>query len=117
MATTKKITKRERFNTLLNSPAVQADPDMVAFIEHEIELLDRKNTVNGEKKVNEKMVAAKQTVMDFLATVDKASVADVANLLGCETTQFPTSVLTQLTKTDGLTKREVIKGKSYYSLA
>ena len=50
--TTKKITKRDRFNALLRIPAVQADPEMVKFIEHEIELLNRKNTTkDGEKRL------------------------------------------------------------------
>ena len=46
--TTKKITKRDRFNALLALSEVQADADLVAFIEHEIELLDKKNS--SEKK-------------------------------------------------------------------
>ena len=44
--TTKKITKRDRFNALLAIPAVKADPDMVAFIEHELELLAKKNSAD-----------------------------------------------------------------------
>lgn len=48
MATTKKITKTDRFNTLLTFAEVQADPEMVDFINHEIELLAKKNS--GERK-------------------------------------------------------------------
>lgn len=48
MATTKKITKTDRFNTLLTFDEVQADPEMVDFINHEIELLAKKNS--GERK-------------------------------------------------------------------
>jgi hypothetical protein len=48
MATTKKITKTDRFNTLLTFAEVQADPEMVEFINHEIELLAKKNS--GERK-------------------------------------------------------------------
>ena len=46
MTTTKKITKRERFNSLLSLSEVQADAGLVAFIEHEIELLDKKNSAD-----------------------------------------------------------------------
>ena len=46
--TNKKITKRDRFNALLSLSEIQADADLVAFIEHEIELLDKKNS--SEKK-------------------------------------------------------------------
>ena len=44
----KKITKTDRFNTLLTYAEVQADPAMVDFINHEIELLAKKNS--GERK-------------------------------------------------------------------
>ena len=63
--TNKKITKRDRFNALLNIPAVQADPGMVEFIEHELELLAKKNTV--DKKPTAQQVAnegIKQAILD-----------------------------------------------------
>lgn len=46
--TNKKITKRERFESLLTIPAVQADQGLVDFINHELELLAKKNS--AEKK-------------------------------------------------------------------
>ena len=55
MATTKKITKTDRFNTLLTFAEVQADPAMVDFIKHEIELLAKKNS--GERKPTAKQTA------------------------------------------------------------
>ena len=55
MTTTKKITKRERFNSLLSLSEVQANADLVAFIEHEIELLDKKNS--SEKKLTVQQIA------------------------------------------------------------
>ena len=55
MATNKKITKRDRFNTLLSLSEVQANAELVAFIEHEIELLDKKNS--GEKKLTAQQTA------------------------------------------------------------
>ena len=63
--TTKKITKRDRFTALLNIPAVQADPDMVAFIEHELELLAKKNS--ADKKPTAQQVAndgIKQAILE-----------------------------------------------------
>ena len=55
MTTNKKITKRERFNSLLSLSEVQANADLVAFIEHEIELLDKKNS--SEKKLTVQQIA------------------------------------------------------------
>ena len=51
----KKITKRERFESLLHMAEVQADPGMVEFINHELELLARKNS--SEKKPTAVQVA------------------------------------------------------------
>lgn len=39
----KKITKRDRYNKLLTIEAVAKDEEMVSFIKHEIELLEKKN--------------------------------------------------------------------------
>ena len=63
--TTKKITKRDRFNALLNMAEVKANPDMVAFIEHVLELLAKKNS--ADKKPTAQQVAnegIKQAILD-----------------------------------------------------
>lgn len=46
--TTKKLTKRDHFTTLLTLSEVQANPALVDFINHELELLAKKNS--AEKK-------------------------------------------------------------------
>lgn len=53
--TNKKITKRDRFESLLKLSQVQADPGMVEFINHELELLAKKNS--AEKKPTAVQVA------------------------------------------------------------
>ena len=63
--TNKKITKRDRFNALLNMAEVKANPDMVAFIEHELELLAKKNS--ADKKPTAQQTAnegIKQAILD-----------------------------------------------------
>jgi hypothetical protein len=63
--TNKKITKRDRFNALLNMAEVKANPDMVAFIEHELELLAKKNSADkkptAQQTANE---AIKSAILD-----------------------------------------------------
>ena len=49
MANTKKMTKRDYFNALLNIAEVKANPELVKFVEHELELLAKKNA-SGEGK-------------------------------------------------------------------
>ena len=46
--TTTKMTKAQKFNTLLTIPAVKENAMLVEFIEHELELLNKKNS--AEKK-------------------------------------------------------------------
>lgn len=48
--TTKKMTKRDHYNALLALSEVQANPTLVDFINHELDLLTRKNA-SGEKKL------------------------------------------------------------------
>lgn len=55
MATVKKMTKKDYFTTLRSIPAVQADPELVKFIDHELELLAKKNS--AEKKPTAQQVA------------------------------------------------------------
>ena len=60
MATVKKMTKKDYFNTLRSIPAVQADPALVEFIDHELELLAKKNS--AEKKPTAQQTANKALI-------------------------------------------------------
>lgn len=55
MATTKKMTKKDYFNSLLSLSEVKSNPALVEFIEHELELLAKKNS--AEKKPTAQQVA------------------------------------------------------------
>lgn len=55
MANTKKMTKKDYFNTLLSLSEVKSNPALVEFIEHELELLAKKNS--AEKKPTAQQVA------------------------------------------------------------
>lgn len=84
MTTNKKFTKREKFNALLTLLSeMDGDEvvvegltvaDMSDFVEHEVELLDKKNATKGEKKPTEKQkqnAEIGQQVVEFLSTQDK----------------------------------------------
>ena len=65
---TKKMTKRDYFNALLNIAEVKANGEMVKFIEHELELLAKKNS--SEKKPTAVQVAnegIKSVIIETLA--------------------------------------------------
>ena len=116
--TTKKITKRDRFNALLTIPAVKADPDMVAFIEHELELLAKKNS--ADKKPTAQQVAnegIKQAILDgmednrlYTITEIQKSIPACADL----SNQRISAIVRQMV-TDGHIARTEDKRKAYFS--
>ena len=118
--TEKKITKRDRFNALLAIPQVSADAGLVEFINHEIELLDRKNS--AERKPTAKQTenaGIKSAIVEWLnegETYDASTI--VKECPACEglTAQRVSALLTQLVN-DGSIVKTVDKRKSYYSLA
>lgn len=121
-STTRKPTKRDRFNALLAIPAVAENADLVDFINHEIELLDKKNT--AERKPTAKQVENAGFKSDILAWMEPATQYAAADVVkgvpsivaaGLSANRV-TAMLTQLVN-DGSLIRTEDKRKSYYSLA
>ena len=118
--TNKKITKRDRFNALLAIPAVKADPDMVAFIEHELELLAKKNSADkkptAQQTANEAIKSAIVEAMEadrlYTVTEIQKSVEACADL----SNQRVSAIVRQMVE-GGVLVREEIKRKAYFSLA
>ena len=118
----RKPTKRDRFNALLAIPAVAKDAELIEFINHEIELLDKKNT--AERKPTAKQVENAGFKADILAWMEpdtKYLSADVAKgvlsiIAAGISPNRVTAMLTQLVN-DGAVIRTEDKRKSYYSLA
>lgn len=118
----RKPTKRDNFNALLAIPAVAADAELVAFINHEVELLDKKNA--AERKPTPKQTenaGFKADILDWMEPNTKYLSADVvkgvpsivaAGISGNRVT----AMLTQLVN-DGSLVRTEDKRKNYYSLA
>ena len=121
-STVKKLTKRDRFEALLKMTEVQANPDMVAFIEHEIELLAKKNA--GDKKPTAKQMendAVKQVILDEM-TANPDKLYTVTELikgvpeLADYSNQRISALLRQMINANGV-ERIVDKRKSYFRLA
>jgi hypothetical protein len=69
---TKKMTKRDLFNLAI---AETTNPTLIAFFNHELELLDRKNSSNGDRKPTANQVEnerLKTIIVDFLVDSGKA---------------------------------------------
>lgn len=113
------MTKREMFAEIRN--IVADNEEMVAFIDHEIELLERKS--NSPKKPTKTQVendGFKAEIVAYLTEVDtpktiKELQAEIPSISGL-TNQRITHMLTNLVKAEILTK-EYVKKTPYYSVA
>lgn len=118
--TEKKITKRARFTALLEMDEVKADPGMVEFIQHEIELLNRKNA-SGEKKLTPTQQAnmdIKSMIAENMTPNRMYTVTEVIKAVpGCGdySNQKLSSLLKQMSEA-GVIKRIEDKRKTYYQL-
>ena len=118
--TNKKITKRDRFNALLSLSEVQANADLVAFIEHEIELLDKKNS--GEKKLTAQQTAnegIKDAIIEGMKENRLYTVTEIIKEIAeCNelTNQRVSALLRQLIS-EGKVVKTVDKRKSYFQIA
>ena len=118
--TNKKMTKREKFEMLKAIKAVSDNPVLVEFIDHELELLAKKNA--SEKKPTAQQVlneGIKQTIVDVLTEngglmtvtdIQKAhaELADMSN-------QRLSALLRQL-KEDKVVDRVEDKRKAYFTI-
>ena len=66
-----KVTKRDYFNRILGIAEVSADEELVAFINHELELLDKKSAKKSENTKTEKENAPlREEIMAVLESAD-----------------------------------------------
>lgn len=113
-----KMTKVEMFNAIKALSEVKANSDMVAFIDHEIELLNRK----AQNKKPTKTQAENESIKaEILATLTDKGVTVTelqakSDVLGTLSNQRVSALLRQLVEAEAVVKT-VDKKKSYFSLA
>ena len=120
MANVKKLTKKDKFNALLSIAEVKSNADLVEFITHEIELLDKKNSAEkkptAQQTANDSIKSAilgnmvegkKYTITDLIKTVPEC--ADLTN-------QRVSALIRQLVDKGEVVRTED-KRKAYFSLA
>jgi hypothetical protein len=66
----KKLTKKDYFAQI--RAIVINDPELVAFVDHEVELLTKKNTGNSQTKVQKENETVKTMLIDELAKIGRA---------------------------------------------
>lgn len=122
MANEKKLTKREKFERLLAKPEVQADKISVEFIEHELDLLAKKNS--SEKKPTATQLAnegIKDGILECME-LEPNRLFTISEMLKvfpcCADLSLPkvTAMVRQL-KEDGKVERLEEKRKAYFRLA
>lgn len=118
--TTKKMTKRDYFNELLAIPAVEQNPELVSFIEHELDLLAKKNS--AEKKPTAVQVAndgIKTSILDGMEANTLYTITDLIKTIPelADLTNQRVSALVRQLIADGMVERIEEKRKAYFRLA
>ena len=112
-----KVTKRMRFEQIKS--LISDNEELVAFIDHEIELLDKKNSRSGKPtKTQVENETIKNTIFNILQTTNKPMT--VTQLLATEelnglSNQKVSALLTQLRDVNKVV-RTVEKKVAYYSI-
>jgi hypothetical protein len=118
--TNKKMTKRDYYNILLTVDGVKNNPNLVDFINHELELLAKKNS--AEKKPTAVQVAnegIKEVILETLADNGKMmtiSEMQKANEELSELSNQRISALVRQMLADGKLERIEDKRKAYFKL-
>lgn len=123
MANVKKPTKRENLTNFI--ARYPNDSELIAYCEHEIELLDNKKA-SGSKKVNETAIAHETLVYNALASMGKpvtptdlivnTDLTALKNDKGIVTPQRVSAYLTKLVES-GRVVKTVDKKNKLYSIA
>ena len=117
----KKTTKREYYELIKSKLA--DNTEIVAFCDHEIELLDnRKKTTDGEKKLTPKQKENRvlvATIHDNMEVNTIYSISDMQRKIEVckELTNQKISSLIRQAMSDGTIERVEVKGKAFFKLA
>ena len=120
MSVEKKLTKREKFEMIAKIEAVASNPILAEFVEHELDLLAKKNASGSGKmtatqKANEEL---KSAILDEMAKEPNRlfSISEMIKVFPCCTElSLPkvTAVVTQMSKAN-VVERVEEKRKAYF---
>lgn len=113
-----KKTKKDYYMELLNINAVNENTELKNFIEHELELLNKKRTSTTLTAKQEENENIKANIMEILkASNEKMSVTEITKTLeGDYTNQKISALMVQLVK-EGKATREVEKKTAKFTAA
>lgn len=119
----RRTTKREYYNILLGIEAVNSNPDLVAFIENEIDLLNKKSNSSSDKKPTARQsenAGLKEAILNYLRQNDPATITElmknVPELAVIEnlTNQRTSAIVRQMIEIDKTVERLVEKRIAYF---
>ncbi len=113
----KKVTKREMFEGIKANYNLTADE--IAFIDHELELLAKKNASTGERKPTATQKANEGVKEEILAVLsdEAVTVTEIVKTLDADYTNQKISALLRQLIADGKVEKVVDKRKSLFKLA
>lgn len=114
-----KTTKKEFFGMLLKMESVKENAELVGFINHEIELLDKKASKSASKRENANSELANKLVEELRGIGKAVTISEFMKLSEVTKTeelsnQKISSIFSKLKDSEEVT-RTVIKGKAYFS--
>lgn len=118
MAETKKLTKRDYFSQLRE--IVSDNANLVAFIDHELELLDKKNSSNGQTKTQKENELIMDTIVAELAEIAKPVTITEFQSASAKMAEYSNQKLSALLKKlvdNGRVVKTTEKKKSFFSVA
>ena len=112
----KKMTKRDYFNQLLAMDVIKADSALVAFISHEIELLDNRKKSDKPTKTQAENQTHMNELYKELSALDKAiTISELMAKGGYASTLSNQKISALFKLMDGTrVERAVVKGKAYF---
>lgn len=110
---TNKMTKRDYFNMI--KAAMADNAEVVAFVEHEIELLDKKNAKTAGP--NPEVVAFRGNVLEYIKNASgPVAISAIAKALGA-TSQKVTPAVKALVESGDVVLANTVKRVNYYTVA
>lgn len=114
-----KTTKKEFFRMLLEMESVKEREELVSFINHEIELLDKKASKSASKRADANSELAEKLLAELKIIDDAITISDFMKLSETVKTQElsnqKVSAVFSKLKADGIITRTVVKGKAFFS--
>lgn len=118
-----KLTKKDNFKAIIEVLKANHKNDLVAVMEHEVELLDKKATSSKMTKTQEQNVGIKELILDTLKSLDRAvSITELINAsdelreITKGSNQKVSALMTQL-KNDNKVIRETDGKKAIFKIA